>query len=117
MASDGSRPEAGRRSSLLRPIASLATRRPRLVVAVWLLLMLGLALAGKDLEDQVASRSIFVDGSAAKRAHEIAAREFGGEDAMVVLLRGPRAQIDRDGRELVALLQEMPQTLAISPWS
>ncbi len=106
-----------RRSWLLEPVARLTTRHPRLIVVLWLLVVLGLGAAGKNLDQNVSSRPIYVAGSDSKQAHEIAVREFGGEDAVVVMLRGPRALVDRQGRDLVGRLQKLPQTLAISPWS
>ena len=39
-----------------------------------------------------------------------------GEPA-AVLLRGPRAEIDRQGEQLAQALFERPHTRAISPWS
>ena len=108
--------ERGRRT-LLRPVAKLTTRRPRLVVAVWLAIMLGLAMTGGGLDEKLSTKPIYVKGGDAERAHRIAVREFGGEDALVVMLRGPAPAVDRQGRELVERLKEMPQTLPISPWN
>jgi RND superfamily putative drug exporter len=105
------------RSRLLARIADLTTGRPRWVLLAWLLLMLPLAAIGNNLDDHVSTRPVYVEGSPAERAHEIAVREFGGEDTMVLMLRGPAADIDRQGRALVANLEAIPQTLAISPWS
>jgi RND superfamily putative drug exporter len=98
-------------------VAALATGHPRLIVVVWLALMSGLGLLGQGLEEDVSTRPIYVEGSAAERAHEIASREFGGEEALVVMLRGPKLAVDRQGRALVAGLQAVPRTLVISPWS
>jgi RND superfamily putative drug exporter len=79
--------------------------------------MAPLAILGNGLDDKVSTRPIYLEGSAAERAHEIAVREFGGEDTMVLMLRGPAAAVERQGRALVDNLEEIPQTLAISPWS
>jgi RND superfamily putative drug exporter len=106
-----------RERRLLAPVARLTIGHPRLVVAVWLVAMLGLALVGKGLEDEVSTRPIYIDGSAAQRAHEIAVHEFGGEDALIVMLKGPAPALDRQGPELVERLQAIPRTLVISPWS
>jgi RND superfamily putative drug exporter len=116
MASNRSPEELGRRS-LLRPVAKLTTRRPRLVVTIWLLIMLVLAMFGTGLDEKLSTKPIYVKGGETERAHRIAVREFGGEDALVVMLRGPRRAIDRQGLELVERLKEMPQTLLISPWN
>jgi RND superfamily putative drug exporter len=105
------------RSKLLKRVADLTTRRPLWVLLVWMTLMGPLALIGNGLDDKVSTRPIYVEGSDAERAHQIAVREFGGEDTMVLMLRGPRAAVDRQGRALVGHLEGIPQTLAISPWS
>ncbi len=103
---------------MLGAIGSLTTGRPRLVVVVWLLAMVALAGMGKDLESKISTKPIFVEGSAAEREHQIAVREFGAEDALVLVLRGPRPAVDQQGRDLVRRFQTLPrQTLVISPWS
>jgi RND superfamily putative drug exporter len=105
------------RAGLLGSVAALATRRPRLIVVAWLVSMGALGLAGAGLENDVSTQLVYVDGSAAKQAHEVAVREFGGEDALVLMLRGPRLAVNRQGRKLVDRLEAAPHTLAISPWN
>jgi putative drug exporter of the RND superfamily len=102
---------------LLGPVASFTTRRPKLVVIVWVVAMGALALIGNGLQDKVSSGGVFVAGTPAERAHEIAEREFGREETLVVMLRGPRDDLERDGPALVEQLRGIPQTLVISPWS
>ncbi len=111
-----SAPAAARRTPLGR-VADLAVAHPRLIVAVWVLVLGGLSILGKGLEGDVSTRPIYVSGSAAERAHEIARREFGDEEALVVMLRGPGAAVERQGQRLVEGLQALPHTLVISPWS
>jgi len=111
------RGEGGGRSTLLASIAAVATRRPKLIVVVWVIVMATLALLGRHLEDKVSAGQVYVAGAAAERAHDISVREFGREDALVVMLRGPRAALDRQGTALVRKLQALPQTLVLSPWS
>jgi RND superfamily putative drug exporter len=114
----GRRPqEGGRGPALLAPVAGLVTRRPRTLVVIWLLIMSGLALLGNGLDEKVSARTVYVAGGPAERAHEIAVREFGGEDALVLMLRGPAATLDRQGSELVDRLQGLPQTRVLSPWN
>jgi putative drug exporter of the RND superfamily len=97
-------------------IGRLVTRRPRRVVAVWLLLVMALALAGLGLDDKLSVRPILLEGTASKQGYDVAMREFGGENAMVVLLRGPHASVERQGRRLERRLDAMPGALVISPW-
>jgi putative drug exporter of the RND superfamily len=98
-------------------MASFLTRRPRLVVGVWIALVAALGLYGHDLGQRLNTQLLYIDGTAAKRAHDIAMREFGGEDAMVVMLRGPRAEIERQGPELARRLGRMPRMQVVSPWT
>jgi RND superfamily putative drug exporter len=114
---DRDRPARPPALSLLETIASLMTRRSRLVIAIWIVVVAGLAVVGRDLDHKLTIHPPFIEGTASKRAHEISEREFGGDNAMVVMLRGPRAAVERQGRDLANRLDAMPRTLAISPWS
>jgi len=110
----------GRRGSglnrILEPIAALVTRHPRWVLGIWVVVMGLLAARGVGLEKELASRPIYLNGTEAARAHEIAVNQFGGEDTQVVMLRGPRAAVRRQGTALAHRLEAMPRTLVISPW-
>ncbi len=112
------RPQRGRRhASILGPVARLVTRRPKLVVVFWLVLLFAMGSGGKGLDAKLSTQPIYDEGSTAERAHELAIREFGGGEALILMLRGPAAAVDRQGKELVGRLQALPKTLAISPWS
>jgi RND superfamily putative drug exporter len=102
---------------LLEGIASFVTRRSRLVVGIWIVAVAALAFEGRDLDKRLTIHPPLIDGTASKRAHDISQREFGGDNAMVLMLRGPRAAVDRQGRDLVSHLETMPGTLVISPWA
>ncbi len=117
MSSSRSRPNPRTRSGALGRVGSLVSRRPRLVVVVWLLVLFALGAGSKGIDDKVSTQPVYDQGSAPELAHRFAVREFGGEDTLVLMLRGPRLEVDRQGRELVDRLQAMPNTLAISPWS
>ncbi len=106
-----------RRSRLLLGVASLATRRSRLVVGIWIFVVATLAFVGRNLDHELGIHPLFIDGTASKRAHEIALQEFGSDQAMVVMLRGPHAQVEGQGRRLAARLEAMPRTLVITPWA
>lgn len=114
MASGAPRGEGVNR--LLSRIAGLATRHPRLVLAVWVAVVGLLAMQGRGLEDDLATKPIYIEGTATERAQEIVAREFGSEDAMIVMLRGPGAAVERQGPRLARRLGAMPHTLVVSPW-
>jgi RND superfamily putative drug exporter len=102
---------------LLLGIAGVATRRARLVVGIWIALVAVLAFAGRDLEHELINHPFFVNGTPSKRAHEIALEEFGSDNAMMVMLRGPHAQIEHQGRRLAGDLEAMPRMLVVTPWS
>jgi putative drug exporter of the RND superfamily len=104
-------------SKLLAPVATFVTRHPRLLVVSWLAVMGTLALLGRGLEHKVSAGTVFVAGAPAARAHDIAVREFGREDTLVVMLRGPGEELDRQGAVLVARLQALPQAVVLSPWN
>ncbi len=105
------------RRTLLAWGADLVVAHPRWVVSIWVLVISVLALFGKNLENDVSTRPIYVGGSAAERAHEISQHEFGNEEALVLMLRGPVAKVEQEGPQLVKSLGEVPHTLVISPWS
>jgi RND superfamily putative drug exporter len=102
---------------LLLGIARVTTRRSRLVVGIWIVLVGVLAFVGRNLEHELLSHPLLVDGSPSKRAHEIALKEFGSDNAMVVMLRGPHAQVEHQGRQLAGHLEAMPRMLVVTPWS
>ena len=97
-------------------VAGLATRRPRTVIAAWLATVLVLGLFGLGLEDKLSTKAMFVSGSETERAHDLTTREFGDENAFFVLLRGPRAEIESQGRVLERRLEALPRTVVNSPW-
>jgi RND superfamily putative drug exporter len=97
-------------------VAELVTRRPRTTLALWALVMGLLAMRGAGLDERLSTQPLYVDGTSTQRAHAIVAREFGSEDAIVVMLRGPAAAIDRQGPDLAAKLEGRPGTLVVSPW-
>ncbi len=86
-------------------------------MVVWLVLVAGLALQGRNLDHELNLHPFYVAGSQSERAHEIALREFGSEYAMVVLLRGPQVEVESQGRRLASRFGRMAGTLVVSPWS
>jgi putative drug exporter of the RND superfamily len=105
-----------RHPSLLARLGGYVARKPRLIVAVWLLLVVVLGVRSLGLEERLSARPPAVEGSAPDRESEIVAREFGEEDALVVMLRGPREAVAEQGRELAHSLDAMRGTLVTAPW-
>lgn len=109
--------DAPGRQGFLGRAANAATRRPRVVIGVWLAVIAVLAAFGSDVGGKLSTRPVYVGGSAAKRVHDIEMREFGDEEAFIVMLHGPRAGVGSQGRRLTRRLGSMPGTAVISPWS
>lgn len=109
-------PRRSRRSRLLGWLSRVVARRARLIIIVWILSLAVLGFLGRDLEKNLSSQPVYIDGTATKRAHEISEREFGSDYSVIVMLRGPSGEVERQGRELARRLGEMPGALVISPW-
>ena len=97
----------GRRDS-----RSAAWRR----IAGWALAVVALALLGGGLTERLAPTSLFVPGTPSARAHEMLEREFGNSVPVTVLLEGPAAAVDRQGRRLAEALRGEPRVMVMSPW-
>jgi RND superfamily putative drug exporter len=91
--------------------------RPRLVIGSWLLVVTVLAIFGRGLDNKLPDRPIFVPGSESKREYEVSVHQFGRNEAIIVMLRGPRFAVRHQGRELAKRLGSMPRTLVVSPWT
>lgn len=106
-----------RRGGLLHGIVALATTRSRLVAVIWIVVVSALAFVGRNLDQELGIQPLFVNGTPSKRAHDIAQREFGNDYAVVVMLRGPHAQVEEQGRRLATDLEGMRHTLVMAPWT
>jgi RND superfamily putative drug exporter len=106
-----------RRTGFLLGVAGLAGRRSRFVIGAWIAVVAVLAFVGRNLDHELSIHPLFIDGTSSKRAHEIALREFGSDYAMVVMLRGPQAQVEAQGRRLAASLETRPRMLVVTPWA
>jgi len=75
-----------------------------------------LALCGRGLEGRLAPMSLAVPGTPSSRAEAMLAARFGNTIPIAVLLRGPPAEVDRQGQRLVAALRGIRQVQVLSPW-
>jgi putative drug exporter of the RND superfamily len=98
-------------------LKGLLIGRPRLALGAWLFAAVLLAFAGRNLADHLRPHPPLIDGSQAKLAHEITLRQFGSDESIVISLRGPAAEVERQGRRLGAGIDAQPKTLVVSPWS
>src|ERR1700675_142835 len=86
------------------------------ILLAWGLAIVALALCGKGLEGRLAPMSLAVPGTPSSRAEAMLAAKFGNTVPIAVLLRGPPAEVDRQGQRLVAALRQIAQVQVLSPW-
>lgn len=98
-------------------IARAVTRAPRLVVAVWIVLVAALAVLGLGIEHKLTLHLAYVPGGQSARAHEIVQREFGSDEVLIVMLHGPHASIERQGSALALRLGDLHDVQVTSPWA
>ncbi|MDQ3933034.1 MAG: MMPL family transporter [Actinomycetota bacterium] len=78
--------------------------------------MLALAAAGRDVESRLeAKNASAVSGSEAGEAADLKEERFDDE-LMFVMLRGPKASLDRQGTALARRLAAEPGTHVLAPW-
>jgi RND superfamily putative drug exporter len=98
------------------PPARGSRRRAALVLAATIGLAAILGLIGLRVEGHLRPTSLVVSGTSSDRGEALARDRFGPSSPFVVLLRGPSAAIERQGRRLVAVLRRDPGLTVISPW-
>jgi putative drug exporter of the RND superfamily len=92
-------------------------RRRPLAGLVAVLLGCGvLGLLGLQVEEKLAPLSLTVPGTSAAAGEDLAESHFGDSSPFVVLLRGPRRALDRQGVELVGALRRESAATVVSPW-
>jgi putative drug exporter of the RND superfamily len=105
-----------RSGGLLPGISGFVTRRSRLVAAIWIVLVGALAFVGRNLAEELTIGAFFIDGTPSSRAHEIAESEFGNDYPLVVMLRGPHAEVEGQARRLAGSLEGVQRISVIAPW-
>ena len=103
-----------------RPRSEPAAATPRWrswsTLIAWGVTVTILALLGSRLEGRLAPMSLAVPGTPSSRAEAMLAARFGNTVPVAVLLRGPPAEVDRQGRQLVAALRKISRAQVLSPW-
>jgi RND superfamily putative drug exporter len=79
--------------------------------------MLTLAAFGMGVGDRLHPSSLRTAGTESERAKELISAQFGSSVAVPVLLEGPSAAVDAQGRRLVARLARQPGITLASPWN
>jgi len=86
-----------------------------LLIALVILIVLGALGAG--VEGKLSPTSLEIPGTPSQRATALLREHFGDSAPFVVLLRGPSAQLERQGPKLVrALRRSSPAVTTLSPW-
>jgi RND superfamily putative drug exporter len=97
-------------------LRSALLRHPRRVVLVALACLVVLGALGKDVEKGLIPSTIETPGTESSRAESRLEDHFGDSAPFAVLLRGPAAQLDRQGPRLVRKLRRDPAVTTLSPW-
>ena len=100
---------------MITPIARFAVRHAVPVLIGWAVAVVAIGFLGRGVEEKVQPSLLFIDGTESAEWKET--REGSFNEALVVLLTGPAAEIDRQGPMLAKALQDRPATRAVSPWS
>jgi RND superfamily putative drug exporter len=94
----------------------VSLRHPRRALAIALVVIAALVIAGVGLEDRLSPSTLDIRDTPVHRANELLGRHFGDSAPFVILLRGPAAAIDRQGPELIRALRRDPEVTTLSPW-
>ena len=97
-------------------LAEWALRRPKLTLGIWLAAVLVLSGQAKELEARLAPANLVVPGTGSAEALELSEKHFGPTVTVPVLLRGPRADVKRQGMRLAAALSERRGGSVVTPW-
>jgi RND superfamily putative drug exporter len=103
-----------------RPVPAptrFASTHPWAVLSVWLVVVALLGVAGLGIESRLSAGGLEVAGSESARARALIGGNFGDSATVPVLLRGPRADVKRQGKRLVQRLAKRPGVRVLSPWS
>lgn len=101
---------------------AVAVKRPRAkaapwaLLSVWVVVLAGLTVLGLGIDGRLAPVSLSVPGTSSSRAQELLEQRFGESVPVTVLLEGPRAEIDRQGRLLVSAFRRADDVTVLSPW-
>jgi RND superfamily putative drug exporter len=94
----------------------VGARRPRLTIAVAVLVLACLAAIGSGVDGRLQATSLNVPGTESSRGAEMLREHFGQSAPFAILLQGPPRALDRQGRRLTLLLRRDRRATVISPW-
>jgi putative drug exporter of the RND superfamily len=91
-------------------------RRAAATLVGVLALVAVLGAIGLGVEGHLRPTSLAIGGTSSARGENLAREHFGSSSPFAVLLRGPAAAVERQGRHLAAVLRREPEVTVISPW-
>ena len=103
-------------SKVSEPAPTVPRWRSACILIAWGLAIAALTVLGRGLEGRLAPMSLAVPGTPSSRAEAMLAAKFGNTIPIAVLLRGPPAEVDRQGQRLVAALRGIRDVQVLSPW-
>jgi RND superfamily putative drug exporter len=97
-------------------LARLSIKRPKTMLAGWLVIAAALTLIGFGVSNALSPSVTVVPGTQSSRAEQLANAHFGPAQLLPILLEGPKAQLDQQGPRLVAALTKRAHTRVLSAW-
>jgi putative drug exporter of the RND superfamily len=97
-------------------LAKFSIRRPRAALATWLAAAVVLTLIGFGVSSSLSPSITVVPGTQSSRATQLASATFGPSQLIPIMLEGPKAQLDKQGPNLVRALAKRPHTRVLSAW-
>ena len=94
----------------------MTLRHPRALLAAAAVLLVGLGAIGLGVEDRLNPTTLDIPGTESSQASELLRQNFGPAMPFAILLRGPAAELDRQGPELIRALRRDPKVTTLSPW-
>ncbi|CAA9526138.1 MAG: hypothetical protein AVDCRST_MAG67-3684 [uncultured Solirubrobacteraceae bacterium] len=98
-------------------LTRVALRHPWAVLSAWLVVVAVLGVVGLGIESRLSPSALQVSNSESARARALIGGNFGDSATVPVLLRGPRAAVKTQGKELASRLSKRPGVRVLSPWS
>lgn len=94
-----------------------AIAHPRRTLAIWGVVAGILALIGIGVGERLHRTNILIPETEAGKADELAEERFGDSSGLLVLLKGPRSDLNRQGPRLARSLDREEEVSVTSPWT
>ncbi len=110
-------PPHGERDRTAPAPIRLALAHPWAIVSVWLAVVAVLAVVGTGIDSRLSTGGLRVADSESAHARTLIGGNFGDSATVPVLLRGPRADVKKQGKALASALSRRAGVRVLSPWS